>query len=156
MKITVADIVRVHKVKVVSFEKYAELGIFVGLANALYDTEEDCIALNDNPVPNQPTYNKDLILLHEIVHWTAHPKRLDRRLDRSTEELVAEIASRKLGELLGFDNKLVVARFEEGITKAGIGNYMQAAQLADKAVDYLYHSRHTCEDFGEMSHWVYK
>lgn len=155
MKIRVSKIVSVHKIKVVSFEKYAKMGIFVGLCNALYDTEEDCIAINEHPVP-QPHYNKDLILLHETVHWTAHPTRLNRKLDRSTEELVAEIAGRTLGELLGFDSKLLAARFEEGIVKAGIGNYMRAAAEATKAVDYLYHSRYTWHDLGEMSYWEYK
>lgn len=156
MKIDVNKIVEVHGVKVVSFERYSKLGIFVGFANALYDVDEDCIALNEDPVPNQPHYNRDLILLHEIVHWTAHPKRLDRHLDRSTEELVAEIAGRQIGELLGFDGKLLAARFEEGITKAGIGNYMLAAQEADKATNYLWHDRLTCEEFEGMSYWIYK
>ncbi len=46
-------------------------------------------------------------LFHELIHWTAHPARLNRQLDVAEEELVAEIGSAYLCGLCGISNSVL-------------------------------------------------
>ena len=78
---------------------------------ANYNRTKDLITI---PIANSFTSQKDYYgtLLHEIIHWTGHSKRLDRQFgeefgDRTYafEELVAELASAVLCNLFGLIQK---------------------------------------------------
>ena len=90
-------------------------------------------------------------LLHELIHFTGVPKRLDRdcfrnyhkeRASRAFEELIAEIGSVMLGQRLGIqtepreDNAAYVQSWIKCLTDKP-GSVMQAASAAAKAITFL-------------------
>jgi len=81
-------------------------------------------------------------LFHELIHWTGHPSRLDRKEDYAFEELVAEIGSSYLSALCclspnSFQNQ--VSYIDGWLKKLGPEPpyLIQAAQKAQKAVEFL-------------------
>ena len=94
------------------------------------------------------------VLSHEMTHWTAAPKRLDRdlsrygkdRTDRAREELIAELGSCFLCADLGIVPELEPrpdhASYIDGWLKL-LGNdkraIFSAAAHAQRAIDYLHH-----------------
>jgi antirestriction protein ArdC len=81
-------------------------------------------------------------LFHELIHWTGHQSRLDRKDDYVFEELIAEIGSSYLSALCSlsqasFQNQ--VSYIDGWLKKLGSEpQYLiQAAQKAQKAVGFL-------------------
>lgn len=76
-----------------------------GGTNAYYAPSADCIVMPDRErfigtSTSSPTESFYAVLLHELTHWTAHAKRLDRDLSGrfgdasyAMEELVAELGA---------------------------------------------------------------
>ena len=93
-------------------------------------------------------------ILHEIVHWTRHEKRLDRDCDRKTwddegyamEELVAELGSAFLCAYLniGLTERMDHASYIDSWLRVLRGDrraIFQAAAMAERAADWL----HACQ-----------
>lgn len=121
---------------------------------AYYDKNDDKLimpykeAFNDtqNCTATEGYYST---LLHELTHWTGHPKRLDRKFGKkhgdnayATEQLVGELGAAFLCAEFG------IAIAEKGNTAAHINYWLEvlnenkhclltAASEASKAVDYL-------------------
>lgn len=90
-------------------------------------------------------------LLHELVHWTRHPSRLDRDCGRKSwgdagyarEELVAELGSAFLCADLGIglteraDHASYIASWLP-VLKGDKRAIFQAAPMAERATDYLH------------------
>lgn len=88
-------------------------------------------------------------LCHELVHWTGHPSRLDRKIknsfgssDYAFEELVAEIGSAFLASILGFTPLILenhVSYIDSWLEALGKDHQMifRAASHAQKAVEFL-------------------
>jgi len=86
-------------------------------------------------------------LLHELVHWTGHEKRLKRDFSLkfgsqgyAREELVAELGAAFLCALLGVRGKLRHAEYIASwlkVLRADPGALLQAGMDAGKAVRYL-------------------
>ena len=91
-------------------------------------------------------------LCHELVHWTGHPSRLDRKItngfgskDYAFEELVAELGSAFLAGHLGFTPQIPdnhASYIASWIKALGQDHQMifRAAGLAQKAVEFLMNS----------------
>lgn len=91
------------------------------------------------------------VAIHELVHWTGHKSRLDRKLDNSRfgdnaysfEELVAELGSTIISAHLGIkqtdtrDNHIKYVKHWLDILKGDGASIMTAASKAQKAADYL-------------------
>jgi antirestriction protein ArdC len=87
-------------------------------------------------------------LIHELVHWTGHNTRLDRKLVNqfgseayAFEELIAEIGSTSLGEELGINpdlkNHASYLNSWIKILKGDKKAFFKAASLAQKASEFL-------------------
>ncbi len=87
-------------------------------------------------------------LAHEQIHWTAHPSRLDRKLEklglaeRAFEELVAEIGACVLGLKIGLAPQLLDGHAAYlghwvKILKERPNALLEASGHAQKAVDHL-------------------
>ena len=87
-------------------------------------------------------------MLHELIHWTGHSKRLGRDLKSSDkaaysyEELVAEMGSSYLCGLTGIAPKTLdnQSAYIAGWLKLAEGNrdiFIRASLDARKAVDYI-------------------
>jgi len=88
-------------------------------------------------------------LLHELVHWTGHPSRLDRKLANrfgsnayAFEELVAETGSALLAAMLGLEKEPTPdhAKYLNNwleVLKQDKRAMMKAFGLAQKAADHL-------------------
>jgi antirestriction protein ArdC len=118
-----------------------------------YDRREDriCVPPRESFVGSRvstPTENYYATVLHELVHWTGAPHRLDRPLDGlsgepyATEELIAELGAALLCSDLGVSN---APRADHAVHIAGwlgtIANdhcaIFRAARCAQMAVDCL-------------------
>ena len=143
--------------KVESVEKFVKItGAIVrhGADNACYKKHKDIIEIPDPksfiPTPNSTaTQNYYSTLLHELVHWTGHPNRENRKpymednvLEYAFEELVAELG----GAFLCSDFNL------EDVPRTDHAQYLKswlsifsekplafwrAASLAQAAVNYI-------------------
>jgi antirestriction protein ArdC len=117
---------------------------------AYYSVTEDYIAMPSfDAFRDGESYAASVA--HELVHWTRHPKRLDRDLGRkrwgdagyAMEELVAEIGSAFLCADLSItpevreDHAAYIASWLE-VLKNDKRAVFSAAALAQKAVDYLH------------------
>ncbi len=85
-------------------------------------------------------------LMHELVHWTGHPSRLDRRMGRihtpeyAREELVAELGAAFVCATLGITGPLTHAEYLNawlGILKADKRAIFAAASAARQAAAFL-------------------
>jgi antirestriction protein ArdC len=87
-------------------------------------------------------------LLHEMTHWTGHPKRIDRNMKPNTasyafEELIAELGAAFLCADLGITNApredhASYLQHWPGILKKDNKAIFQAAAAAQKACNYLH------------------
>lgn len=122
--------------------------IILGGGRALYSPALDEIRL---PPPEAFDTPDDFLATkaHELVHWTAHPSRLDRAMGEkfgdqayAFEELVAEIGACGLGLHIGLKPQLLdghaayLAHWAR-ILKARPRALVEASTLAQKAVDHL-------------------
>ena len=128
---------------------YNETNPFASVDGAYFSPSKDYIGM-----PLQSKFNDDIgffgTLLHELVHWTGHKDRLDRDVqhgsskeDYAKEELVAEIGSAILCQLLGIETTIRAnhAQYLNGWIKSIKEDskvMVQAFSKATKAVDYLY------------------
>jgi antirestriction protein ArdC len=113
---------------------------------ALYRPSDDIIQL---PPPSWFPQSDDYyaVALHELTHWTGHPRRLDRPLGRRTgidgyafEELVAEMGAAFLCAHCGLPARLEHASYIDSWLDALRRDkrlIFVAAGLAQKAVDYV-------------------
>ena len=118
-----------------------------GAPRAFYDVARDVVHMPpEDFFKDGATYAG--VLLHETVHATGAPHRLDRRLGEAFsdtryahEELVAELGSAMVGALLGIE-----PRFEENaaylkewikILKSDQRAILKAASAAQAACDWL-------------------
>tara|TARA_R100000773_G_scaffold22815_1_gene20107 strand:- start:13206 stop:14096 length:891 start_codon:yes stop_codon:yes gene_type:complete len=111
---------------------------------AYYQPSTDQIFL-----PNKSDFHSDVDYYstkgHELTHWTANPKRLDRDLSRALyaqEELIAEIGSAMLCAELGIEKTVRAdhAQYINGWLEAIRDNekaMTHAFSAAQKAFDYL-------------------
>jgi len=80
-------------------------------------------------------------LFHELIHWTGHKTRLDRKEDYADEELVAEFGAAftcaGLGVTYCSDNFAAYLRSWLGRTKDKGAALMKAASLASKAHEFI-------------------
>lgn len=90
-------------------------------------------------------------VIHELVHWTGHKSRIDRKLDNarfgdnaySFEELIAELGATIISAHLGIDqadtrdNHYKYVAHWLDILKGDGASIMTAASKAQKAADYL-------------------
>jgi len=89
------------------------------------------------------------VLSHELVHWTGHPKRLNRtdkperskRENYAFEELVAELGSAFLMGYLGYQSRITdqaeyIAHWLE-VMQNDKKFVIQAASQAQAAVDFI-------------------
>ena len=92
--------------------------------------------------------NHDATLLHEMVHWTGHSKRLKRQIlnsygseDYAFEELVAELGAAMAGALLGLpyeglQHDAYIKSWLKSL-KSDPRHIVKAAKQASAAVQYL-------------------
>jgi len=115
------------------------------LSQACYTPSFDIINLPDiGQFPNTNTYYN--AALHELIHWTAHPTRLNRLTSQaekdtqSKEELIAEIGSSFLSQEFGIENIERTSSYCE-LWMPALGNnkswLFHSANQAEKAVKYL-------------------
>lgn len=111
---------------------------------AFYHRVDDAITLPDlERFDDKEDYYR--VLLHELVHWTGHASRTNRRkdLDYPTEELVADLGSAMLCASLGIsptlrdDHAQYVAHWLEKLRddKRAI---FRASSMAQIAVEFIY------------------
>jgi antirestriction protein ArdC len=88
-------------------------------------------------------------LFHEIVHWSAHPSRLDRQLEDAAEEIVAELGSAFLAVDFSIDGFVRShASYIQGYLPENASEAIYiAALLAEDAVNFL----HRCSRSGSQS-----
>ena len=152
---TIDKLIKANNIRIVGFEDYAKQGFMISLANAVYDTVNDCIAINDNPIP-QPDYNRELVLLHEIAHWTGHPSRLNRITPtREAEELIADLAAHALGEKLNLPKDTLDNFLWKTLDEYSNVNLAYAYREVERIMGMLWTTRFVCEDNGLMSYWEY-
>ena len=134
------DLLDLHRVRIVPYKDYERVSgellkpVFKEVA-AFYDTELDIIAIN--PESPDPT-PLELIVTHELIHWTGHPSRLDRESlahDWVTEEMVANLGMVILGGYLQFDTKVLIDVFRQ--KTATFEATQKAIDLAREAAIYL-------------------
>lgn len=106
------------------------------------------------PNPEQFESSEDMFdtLMHELVHSTGHPDRLDRSdltkdygnpdgISRAREELIAEIGSAILGNMFGvdatFDNSAAYVQSWLQRLQSHPEEVVNASSQAQKAVDYI-------------------
>ena len=91
-------------------------------------------------------------LMHELVHSTGHPDRLDRtditknygtdRAARGLEELIAEMGAASLGEMFGvqydFENTSAYLQgWQKAISETDFSSFQTASNMAQQAIDYI-------------------
>jgi antirestriction protein ArdC len=111
------------------------------ISRSYYSPAEDYISLpmiNDFDSPDE-YYST---LFHELIHWTAHPSRLDRKEEYAFEELIAEMGSAYICGLCGltvktFDNQVSYIHGWLNKLDSNPSYIIQASQKAQKAVEFL-------------------
>lgn len=117
-----------------------------GGAMAFYSPLDDLIRIPD-PGAFDSAAGYYATALHELVHWTGHPTRLDRQLGHrfgdaayACEELVAEMGGAFLCAACGIDGKLQHAEYIGDWLKVLKGDkraVFTASTKAQQAVDWL-------------------
>jgi len=150
-------------------EKYAQaealvdiLGVEVkhldGCDSAAYLPTEDRVVM---PATGQFRTVEDYVAtkMHEVIHWTGSPKRLNRTKglqgsdEYAFEELVAELGSAFLCAHLGIEGKLQHPEYLAAWIKrlqADEKAIIRAASLASKAVDFILAGGHVARDTNEQ------
>ncbi|MBX3141521.1 MAG: DUF1738 domain-containing protein [Trueperaceae bacterium] len=124
----------------------ARVALVHGGTEAFYSPHRDEITMPEiGAFRNESSYYATL--LHEVVHWTGHPERLQRRpaagsamASYAAEELVAELGAAFLCAALGVKGEMRHAAYLEHWLKAARADpsyLFQAAMRAEQAVGYL-------------------
>lgn len=143
LRIAVQGLIRKNDIRVVTGE------------SPDYDRDRDVILMPkiDSFVSDSSFYRS---LLHQIVHWTGHQDRLNRKFDKfygdstsvqsvAQEELVAELGTAFLCQKLGIDSFTSSnLEYHESMTRAWVGLIEEnpkvitfASSQAEKALNYL-------------------
>jgi antirestriction protein ArdC len=135
--------------RIESFVRATGADVRIGAEGAFYRVDSDSILMpaRDRFVSSEAFYST---LLHELIHWTRHPSRLNREgggshlnsKRRAREELIAELGSAFLCADLGISR----ARLQHPEYVASWIPHLQndereifrAARRAEKAVEYLH------------------
>lgn len=125
------------------------MGFHSFFAAGFYDPRLDFIGINllENGVPF------DFVAMHELIHWSGHSSRLNRRmiamtqnamdgfvisdLDRHTEEATAIWGMYYLAVGLGFDERVCAFERDKQMQYYPIADLTQAKQDAEIAANYL-------------------
>lgn len=139
-------------IKLLSYDQVPKSakGSFNAKWYAFYDCISDYVAFNPNP--KSKIVDLDECLLHEIVHWSGHSKRLGRdaivksengkmnslsHIDIATEETTAQIGMYLLAIQLGFDKKQYRAKRDIYLLSWGNVNEIMANKDAKLAVNFI-------------------
>jgi len=153
-----------QKEKLPAFDRLERVETFVKHTNARVDIEEDygacyigatdriCMPLPEDFVgtpTSSPLESFYSTLMHELVHWSGHPTRLDRQLGKkhglkkyAEEELIAELGAAFLTAQLDItqhpriDHAAYLAHWLD-VLKENKYALLSSAVGASKAVDYL-------------------
>lgn len=119
----------------------------MGMAAGYYDSQEDYIGLNERALESDRVNE---VVLHELIHWTGHPSRLNRNTitsqlhgmrptsyDYHTEEATAQMGMFKLACLLGLDKELHLMLLNVYLTMFPEANLAKADWDSNQAVGYL-------------------
>ena len=112
------------------------------ISRCYYSEDEDYISI---PMINDFDSKEEYYsaLFHELVHWTAHPSRLNRQKDDyAFEELIAEIGSSYICGLCGLNASTLenqVSYIDNWLKtlKSDSSYLIQASQKAQKALEFL-------------------
>lgn len=117
------------------------------LSNGFYNQKIDFIAVNENPLDPR---NFDLVLLHELTHWTGHPNRLSRQVmikcsqgirpdlsEIHTEEATAQFGMYNLAIALGLDAKRASYELRAYLCNFPLADMAKAEYDGNCAAQYL-------------------
>lgn len=130
-----------------------DVTIFESFGSAFYDPVSDHIVMPKKEVFKAKNATQDYYatLLHELVHWTGHKSRCNRKVgsqqssDYALEELVAEIGSSFLCSRFGLTKHVRMQSID--YIKSWLGSFSDkesivklesAARLANKASNFIY------------------
>lgn len=119
-------------------------------SNGFYECYHDFIAFNHTPKPSIDDLNS--CILHEIVHWSGHPTRLNREAVKAgsellihelepsvihTEEVTAQLGMFKLATCLGLNNERYLEMTNRYIARYPLANYLDADMESTKALEFI-------------------
>ncbi|NOH68161.1 DUF1738 domain-containing protein [Vibrio rotiferianus] len=133
--------------------KDLDVSIFESFGDAYYDPVSDCIVMpkKESFKAKDATQDYYATLLHELVHWTGHKSRCNRKIGASQsseyalEELVAEIGSSFLCSRFGLRRNVRMRSIDyinswlsQFDGKESVAKLETAARLANRASNYIY------------------
>jgi antirestriction protein ArdC len=121
----------------------------LGYSTGAYSSRFDVIAINTlDTYKGTLPWNINVTLLHELIHWTGHEKRLNRksvtrkiaRINTQTyhtEEAIAQYGMYYLAIELGFDKKHYAKVLRAYLKEYPLADRVKARKAAKAATTYL-------------------